>query len=42
MCSNKNLIYYKVLGLFQLYDFNINFIFIRVHMSKLRFYKNIV
>jgi hypothetical protein len=35
MCSNKNMMYYKGVNLFELYDFHINFVFIRVHMQKL-------
>jgi hypothetical protein len=33
MCSNKKVMYYKVVDLFKLYNFNINFIFIQVHMK---------
>jgi hypothetical protein len=32
MCLNKNVMYYKVIDLFELYNFHINFIFIRFHM----------
>jgi hypothetical protein len=32
MCSKKNVMYYKVVDLFELYDFYINFIFIRVYL----------
>jgi hypothetical protein len=32
MCSKKILKYYKVVDLFDLYDFHVNFIFIRDHM----------
>jgi hypothetical protein len=32
MCSNKNVMYYKVINLFELYDLHINCIFIRVYM----------
>jgi hypothetical protein len=32
MCLNKNVLYYKVIDLFELYNFHINFIFIQFHM----------
>jgi hypothetical protein len=32
MCSNKNVMYYKVVDIFEIYDIHENFIFIRVHM----------
>ena len=37
MISNKNYIYYKVLDLVELYNFDINFIFIRLHLKKYEF-----
>jgi hypothetical protein len=42
MCSKKNVMYYKVVDLFELYDFYINFIFIRVYLWKLWIYNNIM
>ena len=35
MISNKNFINYKVLDLVDLYNFDINFVFIRLHLKKL-------
>jgi hypothetical protein len=32
MYLNKNVLYYKVIDLFEFYNFYINFIFIRFHM----------
>jgi hypothetical protein len=32
ICLNKKIMYYKVIDLFKLYNFHINFIFIRFHM----------
>jgi hypothetical protein len=32
MCSNKKLMHYKVIDLFELYNFYINFIYIRFQM----------
>ena len=37
MISNKNFINYKVLDLVELYNFDINFIFIRLHLKKYEF-----
>ena len=35
MISNKNFINYKVLDLVELFYFDINFIFIRLHLKKI-------
>jgi hypothetical protein len=38
MISNKNFINYKVLDLVKLYNFDINFISIRLHLKKIWIY----
>jgi hypothetical protein len=38
MISNKNFINYKVLNLVELYNFDINFVFIRLHLKKIIIY----
>ena len=37
MISNKNFINYKVLDLVELYNFDIKFVFIRLHLKKYEF-----
>ena len=37
MISNKNFINYKVLDLVELYNFDINFVFIRLYLKKYEF-----
>jgi hypothetical protein len=38
MISNKNFINYKVLNLVELYNFDINFIFIRLHLKNMNLF----
>jgi hypothetical protein len=37
MISNQNFINYKVLDLVELYDFDINFVFIQLHLKRYEF-----
>jgi hypothetical protein len=36
--SNENFVKYKVLDLVKLYNFDIKFVFIRIHIKKLNFF----